>query len=90
MLINGNFESTPLLTGWTTGYSYLCTLSSFISSSHVHSPNHAFHDACIIGTVSISQSFAAIAGQVYNVTFWLYLTKSGWPVGTAQLDVTMN
>ncbi|CAF1376623.1 unnamed protein product [Adineta steineri] len=86
MLTNGNLEASPTLTGWSTSGS-----GGAISSAQSHSSNHSFYATS--NTPSISQSFAAIGGQVYNVTFWLYLDDSkatGSSGGTPTVVVTMN
>ncbi len=92
MMINGNFESTPSLIGWTLGSSGSCSSNSGISSSYYHSLNQSYHHGCGSTNTWIYQSFAAISGQVYNVTFWVYYdrTGSGGGTGTDQMNVTMN
>jgi len=72
MLTNSDFESSPLLTGWTTGSTGSCTGQSGISTTQSHSTTHSYYDSCDSATTSISQSFSAIVGEVYNVTFWYY------------------
>ncbi|CAF0802141.1 unnamed protein product [Adineta steineri] len=83
MLINGDLEASPALIGWSTGS------GGAISTAESHSSSHSFD----VPTTSawIAQSFAAIGGQVYTVTFWLYLNPSpGGSGGEPSVVVTMN
>ncbi|CAF1191296.1 unnamed protein product [Adineta steineri] len=82
MLTNGNLEASPALTGWSI------VSCGAISTAQSHSSSHSYCVTCDPG--SISQSFAAIGGQVYNVTFWIYLYPGpGAPYGPT-VTVTMN
>jgi hypothetical protein len=92
MMINGNFESIPSLIGWTSGSSGSCSSNSGISSTYYHSSNKSYCDKCSSSNTWINQSFAAIGGQAYNVTFWLYLYVSGpgGGDGTNQMNATIN
>ncbi|CAF0797595.1 unnamed protein product [Adineta steineri] len=83
MLTNGNLEASPALIGWSTGS------GGAISTAQSHSSSHSFD---VSATSSwIAQSFAAIGGQVYTVTFWLYLNPSpGNSGGNPTVVVTMN
>ncbi len=89
MLTNSDFESTPLLTGWTTGSNGSCTGQSGISTTQSHSTTHSYYDSCNNATTSISQSFSAIGGQVYNVTFWYYYDHQPGG-GSAPVQFTVN
>ncbi|CAF1162415.1 unnamed protein product [Adineta steineri] len=83
MLTNGNLEASPALTGWSTGS------GGAISTAEYHSSGHSFDVSDT--TAWISQSFATIGGQVYTVTFWLYLNPSpGSSGGDPTVIVTMN
>jgi hypothetical protein len=88
MLTNGDFESNPSLTGWASGS---CS-SIATSSAEFHSPNRSCWVPCNGPGPWISQSFSAIGGQVYNVTFWLYLhlTGSGGGSGSNPLYVFLS
>ncbi|CAF4163284.1 unnamed protein product, partial [Adineta steineri] len=83
MLTNNNLETNPALTGWGA------ISGGAISTDESHSPNHSFDVPS--GSGSISQSFGAIGGQVYTVTFWLYLNPSpGNSGGNPTVTVAMN
>jgi len=91
MLTNSDFESSPSLTGWTTGSTGSCTGQSGISNAQSNSPTHSYYDACDGQTTWISQSFSAIAGQVYNVTFWYYYYHHNGGNGSpVQFTVNIN
>ncbi|CAF0761904.1 unnamed protein product [Adineta steineri] len=81
MLTNGDFETMPSLTGWSIGPSGACTSASGLTTSVVHSPSQSFYVKCS-SSIRIAQSFAAISGETYNVTFWLYMEHSGGNSGT--------
>ncbi len=91
MLTNGDFESSPLLTGWTTGSTGSCTGQFGISNAQSNSPTHSYYDTCDGQTTWISQSFSAIGGQVYNVTFWYYYYyHNGGNGSPVQFTVNIN
>ncbi|CAF1299212.1 unnamed protein product [Adineta steineri] len=82
MLTNGGFESSPTLTGWNTGS------GGVISSAQSHSSSHSFYAS---SSTSISQSFSAISGVIYTVSYWVYFDKiSPGNDNNAVLDVTMS
>ena len=90
MMTNGNFENSSSLTGWITAGPGSC--SSFgVSTTTFYSSNHSYYYQCGSQTAWIYQSFAAISGQIYNVSFWSYCyrTGPGNGAGTNQLDVYM-
>ncbi|CAF0761977.1 unnamed protein product [Adineta steineri] len=91
MLTNGDFETMPSLTGWSIGPSGACTSASGLTTSVVHSPSQSFYVKCS-SSIWIAQSFAAISGETYNITFWLYMEHSGGNSGTTNptVIVTMN
>jgi hypothetical protein len=92
MLTNGDFESTPSLNGWTSGSSGSCSSNSGIYTTTYHSSSHAYLHGCGGTNTWIYQSFAAIGGQTYNITYWIYYDRTGPGVGsgTDLLIVTMN
>ena len=91
MLINNDFESSPSLTGWTIGYNSSCVSICGISNTQAHSLSKAYYTSCDSKTTWISQSFAAIGGQVYTITFWIYLEYSnGGGADAPTVVVKMN
>ncbi len=72
LLINGDFESTPVTAGWMAGPVGSCGSSAGDDYSGCHSSNQCYYDACDGANITISQSFAATAGEDYNITFWYY------------------
>jgi hypothetical protein len=71
MIINGGFE-TGDPTGWN--YSGSCTTSPGAvssGSSFAHSGNYFYYDACSNFGDTISQTFATIIGDTYDISFWL-------------------
>ncbi|CAF4102548.1 unnamed protein product [Adineta steineri] len=83
MLTNGDFESSPTLIGWYTGS------GGAISSTQSHSPSHSFYASS--NSVWISQSFNALSGVIYNVSYWIYFERtSNGNDPSAVLDVTIN
>ncbi|CAF1236907.1 unnamed protein product [Adineta steineri] len=89
---NGNFESLPSLTGWTTGYSGFCSFGSGISSLAYYSASKSYSDSCSLGSTWIYQSFTVTNGQSYNVSFWFYLNGLIllFDVGTATMSVVIS
>jgi hypothetical protein len=83
MLSNGNFESTPSLTGWTSGCSP-CSFGCALTTSGCHSASNCYCNPCVITTTSLQQSFTVTNGQIYNFTFWLYLKSNG---GTSSMQM---
>ncbi|CAF3981197.1 unnamed protein product [Adineta steineri] len=92
MLTNGDFESSPTLTGWNTGPSGSCGSTVTISNIYSHSSNHSCYGTCSSGSGSawISQSFSAISGVLYTIRFWVYLDQTHNGSDSPVLAVTMN
>jgi hypothetical protein len=92
MLSNGNFESTPSLTGWTPTCSYFCSFSCALTTSGCHSSSNCYCNPCIVTTTSLQQSFTVTNGQIYNFTFWLYLdhTASYGGIPSIQMYATIS
>ncbi|CAF1299305.1 unnamed protein product [Adineta steineri] len=92
MLTNGDFESSPTLTGWTTGSGGSCGSTPSISSTYSHSSSQSYYVGCSSGSGSagISQSFSAISGVTYTISFWVFLYKTHNGSDQPVLDVTMN
>ncbi|CAF4257135.1 unnamed protein product [Adineta steineri] len=100
MLANGNFESSPTLTGWNAGSnisSGSCgSTSANISSTYSHSSSRSYYVGCSSGSGSsivsawISQSFSALSGAIYTISFWVYLDKIRGGTDDAVMDVTMT
>ncbi|CAF1412283.1 unnamed protein product [Adineta steineri] len=102
MLTNGNFESNPTLTGWNTGSngsSGTCVpTTANISSTYSHSSSLSYYVGCSSGSGApssygfawISQSFSALSGAIYTISFWVYLDKIRGGADDPVLDVTIN
>lgn len=89
MLTNGNFESGPSPTGWTTSIGS-CGSSTKISTARSNSTSQSYYTGCS-STTSISQSFTATSGQTYGVSLWIYLERTGsGGAGSPSLGVTMS
>ncbi|CAF1136123.1 unnamed protein product [Adineta ricciae] len=91
-LINGNFEASSSLSGWSTGYSGFCTFTYGSTSTQYHSTSHSYYSSCSTGTTSISQSFAVTGDKIYNVSFWVYFNPNSTPFayGNTGVNVTIN
>ncbi|CAF2666528.1 unnamed protein product [Rotaria sp. Silwood2] len=74
MLVNGGFE-TGSLSSWSVSFPYgACQNGNFhgiICSPRTHSGSYSYCDGCYAVTDKLSQSFMAVAGDVYIVSFWL-------------------
>jgi hypothetical protein len=92
MMTNRGFESGSSPTGWTTNPGS-CSASDFgVSTNQSYPSTQSFCDMCDSQIVSISQSFTAIANEVYNISYWYYSTCSGGggSAGPIEIIVTMN
>ena len=89
-LTNGNFESSSTLTGWSASVAGSCS-SYGVTTTGYYIGVRAFYTSCESKLVTLSQSFSAIDGQVYNITFWFYRrqTSPGGGSGTNQIDIYM-
>ena len=89
MITNSDFETSTSPIGWTTGASNSCN-NFGIASVYWHSYSRAYWYQCNGLSGWIYQSFAGIGGQVYNVTFWLYLRRTASGGGINQVDVYLS
>jgi hypothetical protein len=56
-----------------------CGSSCGLATSGCHSSNKCYLDSCLLASSSIQQSFIATNGQLYTLTFWIYLDHvSSW------------
>lgn len=83
-LINGNFDNSTTLVGWTNGSVGLCSGNYGVTTSKYYSSNKSYYDSCTLGTTWISQNFIGFAGELYNISFRLYLNK----VSSSALDIS--
>ncbi len=92
LLVNGNFESTPLVSGWTTGSLSSCGTTAGGAYNGCHSSSQCYRDLCDGVNIWISQSFALTAGQWYNMTFWNYYYDGGPGGGSNRviMNVTLS
>ncbi len=78
LLDNPSFENiTSNLTGWTTWCQSTCTGTNdegqlTNSGCHSGSGTYCFQDHCQSGMDFLGQSFSAIIGHTYTVSFWIY------------------
>ncbi|CAF0939950.1 unnamed protein product [Adineta ricciae] len=67
-LINGNFDNSTTLVGWTNGYIGVCSYNYGVTTSNYYSSNKSYYDSCILGIIWISQNFIGSVGELYNVS----------------------
>lgn len=74
MIINGGFE-TGNLTGWTYSISGACSgnFGGRVSydPTKAKSGNYYYYDGCNSRSDKLYQTFSTIAGDTYNISFWL-------------------
>lgn len=88
MISNGGFE-TGSLSPWATcvsNGSTTCNNGASVTTASPHSGTYAVADGCNGVTDCIRQSFSAVAGQIYVVSFWL---KSGSTGSVIIANVTL-
>jgi hypothetical protein len=73
-LVNGGFE-TGSLSPWTVSFPYGGCQNGGVSGTICHagalSGSYSYCDGCNTVPDELSQSFMAVAGDVYIVSFWL-------------------
>lgn len=89
MLRNGNFENATTPVGWSTTVNGTCASGTFgiLSSSTNCRNSRCISDTCDSATVSLTQSFTATAGQVFNLAFYVYLVAGGVGSGSVKMNV---
>jgi hypothetical protein len=91
MLLNGGFESGSFSPYWSTsqpnGGCNAFTTGAQIDWSSCRTGSYCLVDGCGGRTDQISQSFTAITGQVYLISFWL---KQGGSGGGISVSVTLT
>ena len=88
-LTNGNFEASSSLVAWSSGNTGLCLFNYGLTTSEYYSPSKSFYSSCGLGSPWISQSLTVIGGQLYNVSFWVYLQQI-LPIGFGSEKMTVN
>ncbi len=68
---DGNFDNSPLTQYYTYCNPSGASSSGVISTTCVHGSNHSFYDGSVGYSDYLSQSFTAVVGATYNITFWL-------------------
>jgi hypothetical protein len=79
MIGNGGFE-TNSFPPWTRSMTGACAPLSFpvvIGSSQPRTGLYSIEDGCAGASDRLSQTFAATAGQIYVISYWLRSTKGG-------------
>jgi hypothetical protein len=77
MITNGGFESGSF-SSWTATPSGCGTGSpAGVRTSFPYNGSYAVRDGCNGMTDRISQSFSAMAGQIYVVSFWMKSNHTG-------------
>ena len=78
MISNGDFE-TGSSSPWMISQTHGCGSGNraTVRNDNPHSGTYAVDDGCIGAMNSISQSFSAVAGQIYVVSFWLQSNSTG-------------
>jgi hypothetical protein len=74
MLVNGGFESGSLSPGWTASTpngNCAYGFDASVTNSYCHNGTYCLSDGCYGVLDEISQSFVAISGQSYFISFWL-------------------
>ena len=70
LLINGDFENG--MTGWTrTGVCDANDSGVYYSTTHARSGTYYYGGSCVGRTDMLSQTFTTVAGDVYEINFWL-------------------
>jgi len=81
MLVNGNFGSGSFSPGWTvstpSGSCGAFTTGATIITTSYCRDNSCVEDGCGSRADEVSQSFTAVAGQAYFISFWLSGSGSG-------------
>ncbi|CAF1136085.1 unnamed protein product [Adineta ricciae] len=88
-LTNGNFEASSSLVAWSSGNTGVCLSNYGLTTSQYHSSSKSFYSACGLGSPWISQSLTVTSGQLYNVSFWVYLQQI-LPIGFGSEQITVN
>lgn len=92
LLINPGFEnSTTVITGWTKQCASSCATSGDggnITTNNCHSGanTNCFTNRCNGGYDYLSQTFSAIVGHNYTISFWLYKGNGGAGYFYASID----
>ena len=75
MLLNGGFESGSFSPGWSVttpnGNCISASVAASIATTSCHTGSYCVKDGCNSRADQVSQSFVAIAGQSYFISFWL-------------------
>ena len=87
MLINGNFENATLV-GWTTG---TCSPNPpGWSNLRSKSSTRSYRNQCQSQSITLEQVFNSTIGQIYNISFWFYLDRSGSGAGSGSNGLILN
>lgn|SRR6185312_3657014 len=76
MLTNGDFESGPIGANAPAGWTYLnifgAAAAGEVDTDTPHGGNNNYDDGAVQAYDAITQNVATLAGQTYNLSFWLF------------------
>ena len=73
---NGNFETGNLLP-WTVSTSSCGSSGAQITNSGCRTGGYCVKAGCKVTYEQLRQSFSAVAGETYVISFWLLVTQTG-------------
>jgi hypothetical protein len=87
LLVDGDFENS--LNGWTLDCWEGCEIGSsgLLSMDSCHSGSMCYIDACTGAYDFLFQSVNLTSGNVYNLSFWLFLSAGGSSVSRAYINL---
>jgi len=75
LVVNGDFEAGPnganAPAGWTYDNVYGSAFAGFVSTNNPHTGSFNYYDGSVQAYDAITQQIATIAGQTYDLSFWL-------------------
>lgn len=75
LVVNGGFESGPVGSNTPTGWTYLnifgAAAAGVVDNNGPHSGSNNYFDGAVQAYDAITQSISTVAGQSYDLNFWL-------------------